>query len=173
MAENGTFYSIYRFFIFHPILIGFFSLDSSLPELSVECQRFSCSLYCFQNIRGQKGPWPKILTFSFKVRFQQTFFFNIFVLMSTKRICQQIWAIGSHFEMKRGQRGRKRYFYSICRFFISFILLCPTKSLCQANYCIKHRICIHTHFNSSFAPIFRVRHCGALPTTPVSTCSSF
>ena len=46
-----------------------------------------------------------------------------------------------------------------------FILLCPRKSLCPANYCIKHisvsmRIRIHTHFSLTFAPNFRVEIAG-------------
>ena len=89
--------------------MGFFSLDSSLQELSAHCQRFSRSLYRFRDIS------PKIVIFILS-SISTNFFFNIFVLMSTKRKCQQIWAIGSLFEMKRGQRGRKRYFYSMCRF---------------------------------------------------------
>ena len=47
--------------------------------------------------------------------------------------------------------------------------------LCQTNYCVQHisvstSICIHTQF--TYAPEFQVANCGALPTTPVSTCSS-
>ena len=50
------------------------------------------------------------------------FFFNLFLLMSTKRIWQWILAIGSHFWIKRGQRGQKRYFYRICRFVIFHLI---------------------------------------------------
>ena len=46
--------------------------------------------------------------------------------MSTKRICKKILAIGSHFWIKRGQRGQKRYFYRInhvYRFVIFYLIL--------------------------------------------------
>ena len=46
--------------------------------------------------------------------------------MSAKRICKRFVAIGSHFGIKRGQRGQKQYFYRInhvYRFVIFYLIL--------------------------------------------------
>ena len=57
-----------------------------------------------------------------RYRILRNYIFNIFVLMSTKRTCQKILAIGNHLG-KRGKNG----------IFIGYV-----ESLCPSNYCIKH-----------------------------------
>ena len=54
-----------RALIFHPIWMGVFSWDSSLKELSEVCKQIWRSSYRFWDIRGLKGPMPKIITFLF------------------------------------------------------------------------------------------------------------
>ena len=105
----------YRMFIFLSNSDAFFfSLDSLWKYHSVVCQRIWCSSYRFRDIRDQKGLTPKIVTFLILHPILTNFLINVFVLMSTKRICQLILAVDSHFGINRGQRGQKRYFYKIC-----------------------------------------------------------
>ena len=131
--------------------------------------------------------------------------------MSTKRLRYWILAIGSHFGIKRDQRGQKRYYYVVCRFLIfhpirmgffsshssfkelsvvcqwiwrssyhfrykgskgtnaqnnTFLFYCVQENHCVQQITVsKHisvsmRICIHTRFNLTFAPSFRVEIAG-------------
>ena len=107
------------------ILMQFFSLDSLLMYmyLSVVWKRIWHSSNRFWDIRGRKGPTPKIVTFFILSQILIYFFKNLFLLMSTKRICKNILAIGIHCGIKRGQRGQKRYFYWICKFLSSYPIL--------------------------------------------------
>ena len=69
----------HEFFIFHPILMGFFSLNSSQWELPVVCQQIFSISYHFRDIRGQRGQkcdFGGYIKFSFFIQFCQWDFFH-------------------------------------------------------------------------------------------------
>ena len=65
---------LHKIFIFHQILMGFFSLDSSHCKLSVVCQWIYHSSKCFRPIRGQRGQKCNF----FKYMYVKSLFFNRF-----------------------------------------------------------------------------------------------
>ena len=136
--QKRYFYRVCRFFIFHAIWKGFYSLDSSLKDLSVVGKRIWGSSYRFRDIRGLKGPTAKIVTFLFLVLFWQTFF-NIDLFWGAFSIMPTDLNVSLTFPR---YNGLKRTDAQKCNFY--FILLYPIKSLWPANYSIKHKICTHS-----------------------------
>lgn len=55
-GPKSQFFKVSEFYIFHPIFMGFVSVDSFWPKLLVEWWQISRTSYRFRAIRGRRGP---------------------------------------------------------------------------------------------------------------------
>ena len=119
----------HEIFIFHPILMGFFSLDSSRWELLELLQSIFSISYCFRDTRGPKGQkrdfWGHI-KFLFFIQFWWDFFHWIPLNESFQNCYNRFFSISYHFGDTRGPKGNVNL--------LSNTLLCPI------YYCVKHII---------------------------------
>ena len=135
MAEKCNFASFcweWEIFIFHQILMGFFSFDSSHWELSVVCQ-----LLLFSKKKGSKWGKNSILynmeIFSFSCDFD-CFFSKLFLMKNATKN-------NTSFKDNASQNDHLYCHIMVCsalycvqHFTVSRTLLCP------AHYCVQHII---------------------------------
>ena len=143
--------SVYFLSDFDAVFFFRFLIEISFGSMRTDLTQ----LLPFPRYKGSKGVNAQNRNFFILSRILTNFFYNIFVLMSTKRICQLILAIGSHFGIK-GSKGPKTELLQDMQIFkflsdfdgiffigylfqsFQYISLCQRKLLCPANYCIKH-----------------------------------
>ena len=116
------FWGLHKIFIFHPILMGFFSLDSSQWELSELLQPIFSISYCFRDTRGPKGQkcdiWSHIKVLFF-IQFWWDFFHWIPLKESFQSCCSRFFLSLTIFEIQGAQKGKNVILEATSKFYFS------------------------------------------------------
>ena len=120
------FWGLHKIFIFHPILMGFFSLDFSQRELSELLQPIFSISYRFWDTRGQrdqKCDFGTYIKFLFFIQFWWNFFHWISLNESFQKCCSWFFLSLTVFKIQGAQKGILTY--------------CQTYHFSQTHYCGK------------------------------------